>query len=69
MSIEIHVDRELCIGSGTCARLARGAFVLDDEEIATVGDPSAVGIDALRLAAEACPTGAITVKDRTGDRG
>jgi ferredoxin len=67
MSIEIDVDRDLCIGSGTCARLAPGAFVLDDDEIATVEDLGAVGIDTLRLAADACPTGAIRIAERPRD--
>ena len=67
MSIEIDVDRDLCIGSATCVRLAAGAFALDDDEIATVTDGSAVGVDKLRLAADACPTSAITITDRQGD--
>jgi ferredoxin len=67
MTIEIDVDRDLCIGSGTCVRLAPGAFALDDDEIATVQDAHAVGVDKLRLAAEACPTSAITIGGRQGD--
>jgi ferredoxin len=67
MSIEIDIDRDLCIGSATCIRLAPGAFALDDDEIATVQDASAVGVDKLRLAADACPTSAITIADRHGD--
>ena len=67
MSIEIDVDRDLCIGSATCVRLAAGAFALDDEEIATVQDASAVGVDKLRLAADACPARAIAIAGRQGD--
>ena len=67
MSIEIDVDRDLCIGSGTCVRLAPGAFALDDEEIATVQNASAVGLDKLRLAADACPSRAIAIAGREGD--
>ena len=67
MSIEIHVDRDLCIGSATCLRLAPGAFTLDEDEIATVEDVNAVGVDKLRLAADACPTSAITISERPGD--
>jgi ferredoxin len=68
MSIEIDVDRELCIGSATCVRLAPGAFALDDEEIATVQDADAVGVEKLRLAADACPTSAITIGGRPADQ-
>ena len=67
MSIEIDVDRDLCIGSATCVRLAPGVFALDDDEIATVQDANAVGADALRLAAGACPTSAITLGGEPGD--
>jgi ferredoxin len=69
MSVEIDVDRDLCIGSATCVRLAPGAFALDDDEIATVQDVGGVGIDKLRLAADACPTRAIMLAERPdGDR-
>ena len=68
MSIGIDVDRDLCIGSATCVRLAPGAFALDDDEIATVRDASAVGVDKLRLAADACPTRAITIADQGDER-
>jgi ferredoxin len=63
MNLHVEVDRELCIGSGTCVRLAPGAFALDDEEISVVVDPDAAGEDKLRLAAEACPTEAIRIVD------
>jgi ferredoxin len=66
MTIEIDVDRDLCIGSATCVRLAPGVFALDEDEIATVQDASAVGVDKLRLAADACPTSAITIGGRPG---
>jgi ferredoxin len=61
MSIHVNVDRDLCIGSGTCVRLAPGVFALDDEEISVVVNPEAVEISKLQLAAEACPTEAITI--------
>jgi ferredoxin len=69
MSIEIEVDRDLCIGSATCLRLAPGPFALDEDEIATVEDANAVGVDKLLLAADACPTNAITVSERPGADG
>jgi ferredoxin len=41
MSIHVDVDRDLCIGSGTCVRLAPGVFALDDEgEISVVLNPT-----------------------------
>jgi len=63
MNIDINVDRDLCIGSGTCLRLAPGVFALDEDEVATIQEPGAADIDKLRLAAEVCPTGAIRIAE------
>jgi ferredoxin len=67
MSIHVGVDRDLCIGSGTCVRLAPGVFALDEEEISVVLNPDAVEIGKLRLAAEACPTEAIRIGEPASD--
>lgn len=61
MSGRIEIDRDLCIGSGTCVRLAPAVFALDDEDIAIVLDPGAVDPAKLQLAADACPTQAIRI--------
>jgi ferredoxin len=65
MTVHIDVDRDLCIGSGTCVRLAPGVFALDDEEVSVVVDPGAADIGKLQLAAEACPTEAIRIGEPT----
>jgi ferredoxin len=67
MTIHIDVDRELCIGSGTCVRLASGVFALDEEEVSVVLNPDAADISKLRLAAEACPTEAIRIGEPPSD--
>ena len=67
MSIHVDVDRDLCIGSGTCVRLAPGVFVLDEDEVSVVVDPHAAEIGKLRLAAEACPTEAIRIGEPPSD--
>jgi ferredoxin len=67
MSIHVDVDRDLCIGSGTCVRLAPGVFALDDEEISIVLDREVADISRLRLTAEACPTEAIRIDEPPGD--
>lgn len=59
---EVSVDRDVCIGSGNCTRLARGVFELDEDEIATVVDPAAADVETLRRAERSCPTGAIRVR-------
>ncbi|HZQ63962.1 MAG TPA: ferredoxin [Gaiellaceae bacterium] len=62
-SPRIRLDRELCIGAGTCAKVAPGVFALDDEELARVVDPEAASTDAILDAAARCPTGAIYVDE------
>jgi ferredoxin len=67
MSIRVEIDRDLCIGSGTCVRLAPGVFALDEEEISVVLNPDAADISKLQLAAEACPTEAIRIGEPPSD--
>jgi ferredoxin len=62
-NLRVEVDRMVCMRSGDCARLAPQAFTIDEEEIAVVTDPSAVGEDTLRLVERNCPSGAISVED------
>jgi ferredoxin len=61
-SIEIEIDREKCMGSGNCSYWAPGVFDLDEDGIAVViGDPAG-HVDRVELAAEHCPTAAITIR-------
>jgi ferredoxin len=59
--IEITIDREACMGSGNCAFWAPGVFDLDDEGIAIVTDPNGAEQEKIVLAAQGCPTQAISV--------
>jgi ferredoxin len=59
--VRIEIDREKCMGSGNCGFWAPGVFDLDDEGIAIVVDPNAAPEEKILLAAEGCPTQAITV--------
>lgn len=60
---KINVDRNLCIGAASCVALAMKTFALDHENKAIViegeGDPP----ETVRLAAESCPTKAISLAD------
>ena len=61
-TIEIHIDRDKCMGSGNCSYWAPGIFDLDDDGIAVViADPTGHE-DRVELAAQHCPTAAITVR-------
>jgi ferredoxin len=55
----VTVDREVCLGTGLCVVYASGTFAHDEEAKAIVLHPSADDIDAVRVAVEACPTGAL----------
>ncbi|MBV8463626.1 MAG: ferredoxin [Acidimicrobiales bacterium] len=60
MAPRLSVDRDVCMGSGNCIYWAPRLFDLDDAGFAVVvGDPAS-DLEAAQLAAENCPTRAIT---------
>ena len=61
MDLEIRIDREKCMGSGNCSFWAPGTFDLDDEGIAQVVGPDANPEEKVFLAADGCPTQAISL--------
>ena len=65
---KIEIDRELCIGAATCVALAPGVFALDKKNKAFVVDEHGADADVIRLAAESCPTKAISLFDENGAR-
>jgi len=56
----VRIDRDLCIGTGACVKLAPEVFVLDDRQVVTFV-PEPEGIDPERLvdACESCPVFAL----------
>ena len=64
--MKVKVDRDLCIGAANCVGIAPSVFQLDDEQRATVLDPSTVAEETLWEAAETCPTNAIILEDDEG---
>ena len=63
MTREIQIDRELCMGSGQCCMYAPATFDQDEETIAVVRDPYGDPDADIETARDACPTGAISVRD------
>ncbi|GAB1325978.1 MULTISPECIES: ferredoxin [Streptomyces] len=59
----IDIDKDVCIGAGQCALAAPHVFTQDDEGFSTLlTDPETGAADPMaRVAAKACPVGAITV--------
>ena len=64
MPFRIVIDRERCVGSGNCLYWAPATFDLDDDGISVVVDAAGDDEDRIRVAAEGCPTRAISVEDR-----
>lgn len=60
----IVIDREKCIGAGSCMAVAPGVFQLDKDSLAYVADPDSADEDTIRMATESCPVLAITLIDQ-----
>ncbi len=69
MAIRIVIDRERCVGSGNCLYWAPGTFDLGDDGVSVVVDAHGDTEERIRVAAEGCPTRAITVEDPEGPDG
>ena len=68
-SQKITIDRDLCIGAATCLAIAPEVFVLDNEAKAIIISTADSTDDATILdAARGCPTAAITIEDRDGQK-
>jgi ferredoxin len=67
MAYKIVIDRNLCIGAGSCVAIAPKAFTLDNEAKAivlpTVDEESN---ETVIEAAKACPVAAIMIYDESG---
>ncbi|MEA2254839.1 MAG: 4Fe-4S single cluster domain of Ferredoxin [Solirubrobacteraceae bacterium] len=58
------VDRHACIGSGNCLDIAPEAFQFDDDDKAYFVESSSPDRETLIDAQQACPAGAIQLRDR-----
>ncbi len=63
---KITIDRNMCIGAGSCVAIAGKVFELDGENKAIVVDPKGADDDTITLAAQSCPTNAILLYDEDG---
>lgn len=62
----IVIDRDKCIGAGSCVAAAPGVFALDGENLAYVADAAAADEDTILLAAQSCPVLAIALYAEDG---
>ena len=58
----VEVDRDRCVGSGTCEMLAPDVFEVGDDGIVTVLRPDLDG-EPVRDAVQQCPTQALRLAD------
>ena len=61
MGLDVRVQRALCIATKSCINAAPRTFALAPTQVSTVVDPECDAEDDVIRAAEACPTGAISV--------
>lgn len=64
--MKITVDRDLCVGSAYCQRIAPATFDLGDDGIAVVLEPATADTGAAAAAREAesaCPAMAISFQE------
>jgi ferredoxin len=64
--MKIKVDRNLCIGAGTCSVIAPETFELDDELKAVVKNEKGNDRDTIIDAAKSCPVLAIILEEDDG---
>jgi ferredoxin len=57
----IKIDWDLCMGSGNCMFWAPDTFDLSEDGHAVVLDPAASDEERIRIAAQGCPVGAISL--------
>ena len=61
--MKVTIDGERCMGSGNCAYWAPAVFDVEDTGVAVlIGDPD-TDEERVKVAAEHCPTSAITVTE------
>ncbi len=66
MAYTVEIDRELCIGAGSCAVLAPETIEMDDENIAVITKQNGDSDEDILASAQSCPVDAVIVKDETG---
>jgi ferredoxin len=59
--LEVKIDWDRCMGSGNCVFWAPETFDLSDDGHAVVVDAAATEEERLRIAAQGCPVGAISL--------
>ena len=59
---KIQINRDLCIGCGSCVALCPEVFDLDSEGKEVIKNPQGAPLKNILEVAQACPVSAISVK-------
>ena len=59
--LQVHADRDVCIGAGMCVLAAGEVFDQDDDGIVVVLDERPADEPAVREAVANCPSGALSL--------
>jgi len=65
---KVKVEKEKCIGCGTCAALAKDTFQMTSDNKAEVKSGEHDEDDTVLQAAQSCPVNAIEVEDESGKK-
>ncbi len=65
---KIVIDRDLCIGAASCIAVSGATYELDNENKVIIIGADAVDDDTLIMSAESCPTKAILLFDKSGNK-
>ena len=57
----LQLDKEKCLGCGSCAAIAPNTFKLGEDSKAEIINPEGDSPETIKQAAESCPTEAITL--------
>jgi ferredoxin len=63
MGVQVHADRDVCIGAGMCVLTAEDVFDQDDDGIVVVLDEHPSAVEAARAAVANCPSGALSLDE------
>jgi ferredoxin len=63
MGVQVHADRDVCIGAGLCVLSAGAVFDQDDDGIVVVLDEHPADVAAAREAVDNCPSGALSLTE------
>lgn len=68
MAYRVEINREACIGAGSCEVLAPNTFTLDDENLVVIKAQNGDSDEDILSGAQSCPVDAIIVFDDAGNQ-